>query len=105
MNRNFQFLTMETIWWSINRQRVFLSIEFKLPIFDSVCDSTNNAAKIRSKTLLFIIMKSNQHRNFIFANIMENQFNSFNRNFQKNACHLNSTSPSAEERRNLKSRI
>lgn len=59
---------METVWRFVNRQRVLFPIECELPIFDPVSDSTNNAAKVRRKTFLFI-MKSNQHKKLISTNI------------------------------------
>ena len=52
ISENGQFHTVETVWRLVDGQLIFNPIESKLPIFDSVCNSTNNAAEKGHSTFL-----------------------------------------------------
>ena len=51
--------TMKTVWGLVDGQRIFDPIKCKLPIFDSVCNSTHNASKIGCSTFLIVNIHQN----------------------------------------------
>lgn len=58
---------METVWGSVEGQTILNTIESELSLFDSVCNSTHDAAKIWCSTFLITYASITRKRVSIFG--------------------------------------